>query len=563
MSFLPYEEQASRYFSQYQSVVFEDVHADWLDLLPEQSGMALDVGAGSGRDARALAERGWQVCAVEPAANLRALGREVTAGCDVTWLDDTLPALEKVRSLGTAYQLILVSAVWMHLRPDEQSRALRVLASLLAPGGLLVITYRVGESGDDRVFHPVNASQLDAWAQDYALIPLRGNRSEDRLGRGVQWQLHAYRLPDDGTGALPVLRHVIVNDSKASTYKLALLRTLARLADSAPGVVLSRDEGWVTLPLGAVGLYWIKLYHPLILRHQLRQTPGNRGLGFVTRDFQALANVSPADLRIGSPFLDPVQGATVLRAIRDAGRTILKMPTTYTTWPGSDRQIFEGGLGGKRIRSGPVRLDLETLSELGTFRVPVSIWDSLSRYACWLEPAINQEWIALMKDFDASRSLAELHGAIAWQESARDTTVVRSLVQRRLGEGVLPCTWTDRPLRERHTAIDHCFPWARWNNNDLWNLLPTTDKANAAKSDRLPAAGLMQEARDRVLDWWEHVLAHDTLEQRFRVEASVALPLVEEGSSVEEIFEGALHQRQRLKANQQLPEWAGLNTRMD
>jgi hypothetical protein len=36
----------------------------------------------------------------------------------------------------------------------------------------------------------------------------------------------ALRLPDDGTGALPLLRHIIFNDDKSSTYKLALLRVL-------------------------------------------------------------------------------------------------------------------------------------------------------------------------------------------------------------------------------------------------------------------------------------------------------------------------------------------------
>ena len=44
-------------------------------------------------------------------------------------------------------------------------------------------------------------------------------------------------MPDDGTGSLPLLRHVIVNDNKSSTYKLGLLRTLVRLAETAPGLI--------------------------------------------------------------------------------------------------------------------------------------------------------------------------------------------------------------------------------------------------------------------------------------------------------------------------------------
>jgi len=97
---------------------------------------------GSGRDAKALAKRGWQVIDVEPADRLRALGQAHTIGNDISWLNDTLPSLNLVLHLSQRFQLILVSAVWMHLDHDEQQRALRVLSSLLAPGVILVITCR-------------------------------------------------------------------------------------------------------------------------------------------------------------------------------------------------------------------------------------------------------------------------------------------------------------------------------------------------------------------------------------------------------------------------------------
>jgi len=49
----------------------------------------------------------------------------------------------------------------------------------------------------------------------------------------VNWTQLTVRLPDDGSGALPLLRHIILNDDKSSTYKLALLRVLCRIADGA------------------------------------------------------------------------------------------------------------------------------------------------------------------------------------------------------------------------------------------------------------------------------------------------------------------------------------------
>lgn len=55
MTHQPYSQNAQKYFDQYQSLAFEQVHASWLPLIKEKTGLALDVGAGSGRDALALA----------------------------------------------------------------------------------------------------------------------------------------------------------------------------------------------------------------------------------------------------------------------------------------------------------------------------------------------------------------------------------------------------------------------------------------------------------------------------------------------------------------------------
>lgn len=146
MTFDTYNKNAKVYFSQYQSLSFEQVHDNWLPFLSNKSGLALDVGAGSGRDALALAKLGWDVVATEPAAELRRLGSKATAHHSVQWLDDALPELSGVRKLSYRFDLILLSAVWMHLAPSTRERAFRILTELLAPSGMLVITLRHGPS---------------------------------------------------------------------------------------------------------------------------------------------------------------------------------------------------------------------------------------------------------------------------------------------------------------------------------------------------------------------------------------------------------------------------------
>ena len=66
----------------------------------------------------------------------------------------------------------------------------------------------------------------------------------------------AYRMM--ARGPWPLLRHIILNDDKYATYKLALLRVLCRIADGAAGYARDADDQHVAVPLGLVGLYWIR-----------------------------------------------------------------------------------------------------------------------------------------------------------------------------------------------------------------------------------------------------------------------------------------------------------------
>jgi 2-polyprenyl-3-methyl-5-hydroxy-6-metoxy-1,4-benzoquinol methylase len=85
--------------------------------LPAPPASVLDVGAGSGRDAAWLAGKGYSVLAVEPSATMREEAQGRHAVPSIVWMDDRLPSLDAVLRLGAAFDLILVSAVWMHVQP--------------------------------------------------------------------------------------------------------------------------------------------------------------------------------------------------------------------------------------------------------------------------------------------------------------------------------------------------------------------------------------------------------------------------------------------------------------
>ena len=566
-----YNLNADALVARYDGVDPADVHADWAPVhLREEPGFACDIGAGSGRDANWLAARGWEVVAVEPSA-LRNLASE-RSHPRVVWMDDALPDLRALRALGRRFDLILLSAVWMHLAPKVRERAFRILSDLLNPSGLLVITLRRG--GDDaenaaRGFHDTSAEEIVGFANRRA-IALRSHTKQPDLTRpGIHWETLVFAMPDDGTGSLPLLRHVIVNDNKSSTYKLGLLRTLVRLAETAPGLVIARTDDYVEIPFGAVGLYWLKQYLPLVLYHGLPQRPsGPGGYGWARKAFYHLQDVSPSDLRLGAR-MDADRAVLLTRAINDACENIQRMPVRYITYPGSDdRQLFESGFTRTRATSRPIVLSREYLARFGRFRIPTLLWQALGQFACWLDPVIVGEWRQLTSNWvgpenSGSTALVREYGAESytndpyeWTESRYDTGIAQERAKQLRDDGfALTCVWSATRIRKA-LHIDHCFPWARWRNNDLWNLLPAHDNINLRKRDRLPSSSAMADARDRMLEWWRHAWVHSSQEDRFFMEARYSLPGLDvETPRLEDIFTAAQHQRARLKQDQQLIEW--------
>lgn len=553
-----YDKNARQLVEQYNSVNTHAVHREWLDAhLPETPGLACDIGAGSGRDANWLASNGWDVIAVEPSQAMRELAQSGSHAY-VTWLDDALPGLEKLRRLGHRFNLILLSAVWMHVPPGKRERAFRIIAELLAPSGVLVITLRKGRDeaeNEQRGFLPVTVEEILGYAQRRALA-VTGHSSKPDLSRShVDWETVVFTLPDDGTGCLPLLRHIIVNDEKSSSYKLGLLRVLTRIAEGAPGAVSVRTDDNVEIPLGLVALFWLKQYKPLLLTHKMPQHPNTRqGYGFAGDDFHSLAQVSNYDLRIGARFAGEL-APVIIGAIRDAAQNIVRMPVRYISYPGQDRPVFECERRSVRKNNKPVTLSLDFLSSFGTFRMPANLWDTFGHYACWLEPAILHEWAGLARGWGISDYRGADLRLFDWEEGRRDTRIAASRVAALKADGVqVPCVWSSAIRRK--PQIDHCFPWVRWMNNDLWNLVPASAEINLRKGDKLPSAFTMHAAQNRIMDWWQHAYMDSPLRERFVMEAGGSLPRLVEGEpTLADLYQSMLHQRARLKIDQQLVEW--------
>ena len=164
-----YASEADDLFARYESLAPEDVHRAVLHLLPGAPARVLDIGAGTGRDAAWFAERGHQVVAVEPTDALRLRAMTLHASPRIAWIDDALPELAALRARDDRFELIMMTAVLMHLDATERARAMPNIASLLAPKGLLIMRLRHGPVPPGRRMFDVAAEDVVALAAPLGL----------------------------------------------------------------------------------------------------------------------------------------------------------------------------------------------------------------------------------------------------------------------------------------------------------------------------------------------------------------------------------------------------------
>ena len=563
-----YHHNALTLSHQYNSVSFESVHHSWKPYWPLAGDKVLDVGAGSGRDARWMQQQGCEVIAVEPSNALRELGAEYT-GVEVTWINDTLPALSRTENLGMRFDLILVSAVWMHLPSSYRERAFRKLSNLLAPNGRLIISLRHGEFDDQRQGYSVSVQELEQLAKNSALQVRHIDESKDKLNRSeVWWQTVVMILPDDGSGDLNKVRHIIVNDNKSATYKLALLRTLLRIADAHSGAVIDRSEGKILLPVGLVALYWVRQFKRLIdidiAGSGIQQNSNTtKGLGFVKEDgWNQLKHLSADDLAIGAMFLGE-EAKALQKLFSHTISTIKAGPVTFIYQGAKDNKLFEILPPAQRRKSlSSLVIDSDFLASFGYFTLDESLWECFRIYHSWIEPLVVNQWVMEMQRFETNRerniSLQTYHDCLVWIDHNHDTRDVRKRVEQlRKEQTEIISVWSGTVLKQDY-HVDHCLPFTYWPNNDKWNLLPTTTNENLKKSDKVPTAEKLHKSKQRILDWWQLAWDHSELsKQRFFSEAALSLPNIPpQCRDFEEVFDAMGLQVRGVKSRLLINEWS-------
>jgi SAM-dependent methyltransferase len=177
----------------YESISFADAHAPVLQLIPPAPGRALDIGAGTGRDAAGLVALGHSVIAVEPTEELRRGAMLLHPSPMIEWLDDSLPDLAVVRARKEEFDLVMLTAVWMHLDGAQRQRAMPNVSALVRNGGIVIMSLRHGPVPPGRRMFEVTAEETIALAQRSNLFCTLNREAESSLRQpGVSWTRLAF-----------------------------------------------------------------------------------------------------------------------------------------------------------------------------------------------------------------------------------------------------------------------------------------------------------------------------------------------------------------------------------
>ena len=152
-----------------------------------RGGRALDLGAGSGRDAVAFREAGLEVTAVDACEAMAAVCSYHT-GHPVTVMDAV-----DVGVMGRdLFEGVWASAVLLHLEESGVERALAGIGRVLAPGGVAFVSFKAGDGmwrdSRGRLFNGMSESRLREIVARVGGIEIENAwREGDVAGRADAW----------------------------------------------------------------------------------------------------------------------------------------------------------------------------------------------------------------------------------------------------------------------------------------------------------------------------------------------------------------------------------------
>jgi hypothetical protein len=116
----------------------------------------------------------------------------------IEWLDDSLPDLAVVRARKEQFDLVTLTAVWMHLDQAQRQLAMPNVSALVRHGGIVIMSLRHGPIPPGRRMFEVSAEETIALAQRSNLLCTLNREAEFSSRQpGVIWTRLAFQKDPD------------------------------------------------------------------------------------------------------------------------------------------------------------------------------------------------------------------------------------------------------------------------------------------------------------------------------------------------------------------------------
>jgi hypothetical protein len=316
---------------------------------------------------------------------------------------------------------------------------------------------------------------------------------------------------------LKVINQIIERDSKDTTYKFALLRSVIDAVQLNSNLKSVKDNR-VYLPLGLLIDRWLLYFYPIIQsdifipqkngerEDSLKQIAFRKKFKVITDYYKTRGGFSffYNDFKRGN-FHDEIKNdfRSLLKSI---GETITIQPMKYlgTSYYRNHFSVFQYEKGS--FRSNDLSLN-GVIKSYGTFSLPMEFYEVFEYMGSFITGTNSilvqwAEWTARMGNGIIDKNFM-IQKLLDFPVEEREVLIVKNYFDtlRKNNDGI-NCVWTDELIRDE-VDIDHLLPFSVWKNNDLWNLLPVKRRINHNKRDKIPSGDLILKQADSIIHYWQ------------------------------------------------------------
>ena len=485
-------------------------------------GRILDIGCGSGRDLAELRRQGFQPYGVDGTVELVHAAQVLHPELHGLITHGLLPNLSV--PFGGEFDGVLCSAVLMHIDATEIfNSALSIKQCLKINGRLLIsIPSQRADTGENE--RDVNGRLFKSYKPGYLQLIFerlgfsiidQWSNNDSRNRTGIAWTSLLFQLKSSSnTRPIDQIEGVLNHDKKSATYKFALFRALAEIATQSPNNVIWLPNDKVGLSVRKVAEKWLRYYWPLIESNTFipqlngenpaagKQIKFRRRLYELVSNFNNSGGFSRFRIERNKDLLTLDNKKLLATVLAEIEYAIIKGPIEFS--------------GGALITGRVFGYDSTTRQIL----IPNALWIELCHLGYWVSQAVVLQWAEKTTRLGKDLDVAMIVNLLLDKEDERTTVEARKFFEK---QASLYCVWTGKSLK-KDFDIDHVIPFDLWHNNDVWNLLPSSELANSKKSNKLPSAQLLQARRDDIIGYWEILRTEN--QYRFDQEAStlIAIP---------------------------------------